>query len=430
MLMECAQALTGIIHLAAISRVAFCLDNEVDCVDVNVRGTAALLDAVEHYLRKHPNNGKPWMVFTSSREIYGSNCGVSTPCSEQSVPSPLNLYGETKSQGEQAIRSRSPKLLRGHIMLRLASVYGGLFDLPERLIPAVAVQCMTNNPVELNGGDQIFDFVYMEDVIASLIKAIARLETSLSTPMSEEYLICSGEHTTARQVLGYIRDLTSSRSALHIKPADTRYPTTFVCDNSKMRYALGHYPLYPGIEAGLATYLRSIFDRESRLLVRSHEESCSIESASRVLDSALLQDCSVYITVLEEGPNYLKHLSYPEPTFRDSVGTGIHVRSCGSSSDRSEPCFTLQYEGEPYNFITYNGSRIFFEAVFEPKSGGYILQGAIESDGPHILVLGNNLNMQIGGLTKSPRVSIWPYSCPPHAVSKKARLPTTLHEPI
>ena len=35
------QALTGIVHLAAVSRVAFCLDNIRDCIDVNAKGTAA-----------------------------------------------------------------------------------------------------------------------------------------------------------------------------------------------------------------------------------------------------------------------------------------------------------------------------------------------------------------------------------------------------
>ena len=201
------------------------------------------------------------------------------------APQPLNLYGETKWQGEQIIRSRSPELLGGHIVLRLASVYGGLFDLSERLIPSLAARCMTNDAVELNGGDQIFDFVHVNDVVESLLKAVSMLqkpsESVEISHIAEEYLLCSGEHTTAKQILSYICSLTSCGSPLNIRPADTRYPSNFVCDNARMRHGLGHKPLYPDIKSGLATYLRSMFDRDIRLLTHSYENYCAGNNTSR-----------------------------------------------------------------------------------------------------------------------------------------------------
>lgn len=151
----------------------------------------------------------------------------------------------------------------------------GTFDLSERLIPSLAVGCMTDNAVELNGGDQIFDFMHVNDVVRSLLKAVSRLQTPTeragrSRSIAGEYLLCSSEHTTARLILSYICSLTSCGSTLNIRPADTRYPTNFVYNNARMRHGFGHNPLYPDIKSGLATYLRSMFDRDIRLLAHSY----------------------------------------------------------------------------------------------------------------------------------------------------------------
>lgn len=57
----------GIIHLAAVSRVLWCLANEPDCRDVNERGTGVVLAAIE----RKPENFEPWFILASSREVYG-----------------------------------------------------------------------------------------------------------------------------------------------------------------------------------------------------------------------------------------------------------------------------------------------------------------------------------------------------------------------
>lgn len=49
----------GVIHLAAVSRVLWCLENEQDCDDVNVRGTELVLDALKG----------GWFIQASSREV-------------------------------------------------------------------------------------------------------------------------------------------------------------------------------------------------------------------------------------------------------------------------------------------------------------------------------------------------------------------------
>lgn len=121
----------GIIHLAAVSRVSFCLDNELDCRDINERGTQVITEAVAKYVAS--GGMKPWLIFASSREIYGESCLPGSPCNELSPPQPLNLYGETKLIGERILEGTN-KIFEGRIVIRLASVYGGLHDQPERFI--------------------------------------------------------------------------------------------------------------------------------------------------------------------------------------------------------------------------------------------------------------------------------------------------------
>jgi nucleoside-diphosphate-sugar epimerase len=49
----------GVIHLAAVSRVLWCLENQEDCTDVNVRGTQLVIEALKG----------GWLIQASSREV-------------------------------------------------------------------------------------------------------------------------------------------------------------------------------------------------------------------------------------------------------------------------------------------------------------------------------------------------------------------------
>lgn len=50
---------SGVIHLAAVSRVLWCLENLEDCTDINVRGTELVLNALQG----------GWFIQASSREV-------------------------------------------------------------------------------------------------------------------------------------------------------------------------------------------------------------------------------------------------------------------------------------------------------------------------------------------------------------------------
>lgn len=147
-----SQAMTkdvvGVIHLAAVSRVLWCLENEADCSDVNVRGTELVLDALKG----------GWFIQASSREVYGNAKNMPVP--EDTPHNPANVYGQSKADAETTIMNYiSAATASGSkninaIMLRFSNVYGSSADHRERLIPAIMTNALSHRPIQIVGGDQ------------------------------------------------------------------------------------------------------------------------------------------------------------------------------------------------------------------------------------------------------------------------------------
>jgi len=149
---DLAVAMTGVkgvINLAAVSRVMWCLENEPDCTDINVKGTQRVLEAM-------PSTA--WFIQASSREVYGNPDHI--PMAEDSPHNPANVYGKSKAEAEDVIITHVARATSSGgnkinaIMLRLSNVYGSAYDHPERLIPAIMRNALSNRPIQMVGGDQ------------------------------------------------------------------------------------------------------------------------------------------------------------------------------------------------------------------------------------------------------------------------------------
>lgn len=98
-----------VIHLASLSDVDACESHPQRARQVNVQGTENLVTACKE------NGAK--LIFASSNGVFD---GQLAPYSERSRPHPIYVYGETKLEGEERIRSA----LRDHLILRLMTLYG------------------------------------------------------------------------------------------------------------------------------------------------------------------------------------------------------------------------------------------------------------------------------------------------------------------
>jgi dTDP-4-dehydrorhamnose reductase len=82
-----------IVHAGAMSKPDECELNQWQCYDVNVQGTLNLLANAEEY--------KSFFVFMSTDFVFSGDEGM---YSEEDVPNPVNFYGRSKVDAEDAVK--------------------------------------------------------------------------------------------------------------------------------------------------------------------------------------------------------------------------------------------------------------------------------------------------------------------------------------
>ncbi|WP_439922638.1 NAD-dependent epimerase/dehydratase family protein [Nitrobacter sp. JJSN] len=92
------------------------------------------------------------------------------PLTEGSRLEPFKLYGSTKAAGGLVASCVAQELGVGLRLLRLFKVYGA-GEAPHRLLPALVSGLSRKQRVAISSGTQILDFVYVDDVIESLVRA-------------------------------------------------------------------------------------------------------------------------------------------------------------------------------------------------------------------------------------------------------------------
>jgi UDP-glucose 4-epimerase len=102
------------IHLAAKTSVQESAARPVETIDVNVRGTAAVLEACSKYNVRN-------FVFASSAAVYGQPRKL--PVSEDLIPEPISPYGASKVAGEALVTCYRLKM-KNCQSLRFFNVYG------------------------------------------------------------------------------------------------------------------------------------------------------------------------------------------------------------------------------------------------------------------------------------------------------------------
>lgn len=158
----------GIFHLAAISRVAWGEERPDLCLRTNVDGTQTVIDAALAQPRR------PWLIFASSREVYGNP--ASGWVAESDPIAPVNAYGRSKAEGERIVDQARTRGLATAI-LRLSNVYGGRRDHPDRAVPALLADALAGEDLVITGGGNYFDFVHVDDCVAGLMKTVGLLAT-------------------------------------------------------------------------------------------------------------------------------------------------------------------------------------------------------------------------------------------------------------
>jgi len=157
-----------VVHLAARAGVRPSIKDPAVYTDVNVVGTAKMLDAA----RKHKCKK---FIFASSSSVYGNT--DKTPFHEDDrVDFPISPYAATKKAGEELCYTYHHLYEMPMTCLRFFTVYG------PRCRPDLAVSKFTRlidegKAIAMFGdGSMRRDFTYIDDIIDGIMKAIDRCD--------------------------------------------------------------------------------------------------------------------------------------------------------------------------------------------------------------------------------------------------------------
>ena len=155
---------TVIVHLAARAGVRPSLADPVGYADMNVTGTAAVLEAARRA-------GVSRIAFGSSSSVYGDSTPV--PFREDAVAvEPVSPYAATKRAGELFLSAVAPIYGFRSAALRFFTVYGPR-QRPDLAIHAFARRMAEGEVITLFGdGTQSRDYTYCDDIVAGVVAAV------------------------------------------------------------------------------------------------------------------------------------------------------------------------------------------------------------------------------------------------------------------
>jgi nucleoside-diphosphate-sugar epimerase len=159
------EGITGIFHLAAMSKVAPSLDQFEFCTEQNIIGTQNLLIAArDAHVRK--------VVYSGSSTYYGNGA---PPQAETALPNFLNPYAVSKYVGEQFCEIFTRLYGLPTVSLRYFNVYGerqpsaGAYGL---VLGIFLDQHRRGEPLTVHGdGAQRRDFIHVSDVAEANVAA-------------------------------------------------------------------------------------------------------------------------------------------------------------------------------------------------------------------------------------------------------------------
>lgn len=160
------EGMDYVICLAAMW-LLHCKDYPRTAFDVNIAGTFNVFEAcVKNNIKK--------LIWSSSASVYGD--AVELPMTENHPFNNKNFYGASKIAGEAMSTAFNDRYGLSIIGLRYMNVYGPHQDQTAAytgVVPIMLNKIEANESPVINGdGSQAYDFIYVEDVARSNIKAL------------------------------------------------------------------------------------------------------------------------------------------------------------------------------------------------------------------------------------------------------------------
>ena len=200
----------AVIHLAAVADVAHVHADPVLAEEVNTRGTLNVLEAA--------------CRAEVGRVVYGSTTWVYSDCAEQAVdeetpiPAPRHLYTATKLAGETYCAGYAELFELESTVLRFGIPYG------PRARAAGVVAKFTDLALEgkaltiAGDGSQCRSFIYVEDLAAGIVAALAPAAANRTYNLSGEEVV------TILEIAETVQEMTGGCEIVHTPPRPGDFP--------------------------------------------------------------------------------------------------------------------------------------------------------------------------------------------------------------
>lgn len=260
-----------IVHLAAETGTGQSMYEITKYTDVNIRGTSIMLELLAN--KKFKVNK---IVYASSRAVYGEGkylCGnhgevypfsrednnmkagdFSVKCpicnknvkllstDENSSLKPSSVYGFTKQAQEQLCEIVCNSLNIPNVGLRFQNVYGpgqSLNNPYTGILSIFSNLLLSNKNINIfEDGEESRDFVYIEDVVNSIVLALFNIDVNKGV-----FNVGSGEKTSVLNVAEELKRIYNSTSRIDItgnyRIGDIRHN---IADLTKSNNMLGYFP--------------------------------------------------------------------------------------------------------------------------------------------------------------------------------------------
>ena len=185
-----------VIHAAAVTNVDFCEEHHQAAFDVNVRGSKAVARACAQFDVK--------MVYVSTDYVFDGRKGNYT---EEDPPNPINFYGKTKLEGEQAVASSSAD----YCVLR-TSLYGWNVQRKRSFVEWVIYNLQKGNEI-FTLTDQLSSLMFTGDCAFAIREAI-------NSNLRGTYHVASGESISKFNLAHEVASVFNLDASL-IKPIES-----------------------------------------------------------------------------------------------------------------------------------------------------------------------------------------------------------------
>lgn len=221
-----------LIHLAAISPVAYSYDHTDEVIETNFLGTVNLAEAC---LREVPHFKH--FLFASTSETYGNG---SSPKTEETQQNPNSPYAVSKLASEKYLLYMRDAHGFPITIHRNFNTYGRK-DNTHFVVERTIVQMLQDEIVRLGDPTPIRDFEYIDDHVNSYLTCLHN-----SKAIGEVFNFCTGRGTWIKQLVELISELTDFEgeviwNTIPTRPLDIK---ELIGDYSKAKRLLGWQPKF------------------------------------------------------------------------------------------------------------------------------------------------------------------------------------------